>query len=72
MSMTRSRFSVPLACVCFLATHTEVRAQVCTEHTFLGNAPNQDQPGWHHEANGLTHDEGYWLITQNAESSPQL
>lgn len=75
--MTRSSFSMPLACaICLLATHAEVRAQACTEHTFLGNSPNQGQPGWHDEANGLTHDEHYWYVAQNFGSSfgtnPQL
>ncbi len=75
--MTRRTSAVVFACaLCFVAADQEAHAQACTEHTFLGNGPNEQQPGWHHEANGLTHDEAYWYITQNFDSSfgdnPQL
>lgn len=40
-------------------------AQVCTQHTFLGNGPDEGNPGWHQEAQGLTHDADHWYATQN-------
>ena len=40
-------------------------AQVCTQHAFLGNGPDEGNPGWHQEAQGLTHDADYWYATQN-------
>ncbi len=69
--MNRRTFAMPFAwALCFVVA-PEGRAQVCTEHTFLGNGPDEDRPGWHQEANGLTHDAGYWYITQNVDS-PKL
>src|SRR5262245_31089550 len=40
-------------------------AQVCSQHTFLGDRPTAGNPGWHVEAQGLAHDSDYWYITQN-------
>lgn len=40
-------------------------AQVCTEHAYLGNNPDEGNPGWHEEVQGLAHDGDYWYITQN-------
>jgi hypothetical protein len=40
-------------------------AQVCTQHTFLGNRPDEGSPGWHEEAQGLAHDADNWYVSQN-------
>src|SRR6185503_16152342 len=40
-------------------------AQVCTQHTFLDNRPDEGTPGWHEEAQGLAHDADNWYTTQN-------
>jgi hypothetical protein len=41
------------------------QAQICTQHTFLGNRPDEGNPGWHSEAQGLTHDADNWYASQN-------
>jgi hypothetical protein len=41
------------------------QAQVCTQHTFLGNRPDEGNPGWHEEAQGLAHDADNWYVSQN-------
>lgn len=48
-----------------LATGTRGGAQVCSTHTYLGNNPDEGNPGWHEEAQGLAHDADYWYMTQN-------
>jgi hypothetical protein len=40
-------------------------AQVCTQHTFIGGNPDEGDPGWHVEAQGIAHDADNWYITQN-------
>lgn len=40
-------------------------AHVCTMHTYLGNNPDEGNPGWHEEAQGLAHDADSWYATQN-------
>src|SRR5262245_4466973 len=52
-------------CVLALLPGRAATAQVCTQHTFIGNAPDEGNPGWHQEAQGLTHDADYWYVTQN-------
>src|SRR5262245_43228196 len=47
-----------------LSGHAQI-AQLCCAHTFLGNSPDEGNPGWHQEAQGLTHDADYWYVTQN-------
>ena len=51
--------------VCALALVATGDAHLCTEHTYLGNNPDEGNPGWHEEAQGLAHDADYWYITQN-------
>lgn len=60
--MRRSRL-LTVMCVCLLPQIGS--AHVCTTHTYLGNNPNQGNPGWHQEVQGLAHDADYWYITQN-------
>lgn len=38
---------------------------VCTDHTYLGNNPDEGNPGWHEEVQGLAHDADFWYVTQN-------
>lgn len=33
-------------------------------YNYLGNYPNEANPGWHQEAQGLAHDQNNWFITQ--------
>jgi hypothetical protein len=40
-------------------------AQICTQHTYLGNRPDEGNPGWHAEAQGLAHDADNWYVSQN-------
>ena len=40
----------------------------CYRHTFLNDKPNEESPGWNHEAQGLTHDGNFWYIVQNVEA----
>ena len=47
-------------------------AQLCTYESaqYLGNHPKEKEPGWHRDAQGLTHGEGpndqYWYIAQES------
>jgi hypothetical protein len=47
----------------------EAAAQICTNHTFLGDRPHEGNPGWESEAQGLAHDDDHWYITQNFKTS---
>jgi hypothetical protein len=38
---------------------------ICTQHTYLGNRPDEGNPGWHREAQGLAHDADNWYVSQN-------
>lgn len=54
--------------ICFafvLALTATGDADVCTTHTYLGNNPDEGNPGWHEEVQGLAHDADYWYIAQN-------
>ena len=35
------------------------------EHTYLGNHPDEANPGWHQDSQGLAHDSTHWYITQS-------
>jgi HYR domain len=52
-----------------LSGHAQI-AQPCCAHTFIGNSPDEGNPGWHQEAQGLTHDADYWYVTQNPAFRP--
>ena len=62
--------SLWLGLVFALAFLSSGDAQVCATHTYLGNNPDEGNPGWHEEAQGLTHDADYWYITQNPPLIP--
>jgi hypothetical protein len=42
--------------------------EACYAHQFLGDKPDEANPGWHQEAQGLTHDSNYWYAAQNVEA----
>jgi HYR domain len=54
-----------LAAIVLAAAPALADAQVCTQHTFLGNRPDEGNPGWHQEAQGLAHDADNWYVSQN-------
>jgi len=56
-----------LACaITLVAAFTQsATTQVCTQHTYIGDNPDEGNPGWHEEAQGLAHDNDNWYITQN-------
>src|SRR5436309_3352273 len=39
--------------------------EACYEHHFLGDKPAEENPGWHQEAQGLSHDTDFWYAVQN-------
>jgi hypothetical protein len=53
-----------------LSGHAQIAQPCCSQHTFLGNSPDEGNPGWHQEAQGLTHDADYWYVTQNPAFRP--
>lgn len=62
-----------ILCLTFglVSTFTMVSAESLSEpyegyYLFLGDYPKQEQPGWHNEAQGITHDSNYWYITQSS------
>ena len=52
-----------------LAVPAATRQIATYSHTYYGNLPNEGNPGWHAEAQGLDHDDSSWYITQNPTSS---
>jgi hypothetical protein len=54
-----------LAAIVLAAAPALADAQVCTQHTYLGNRPDEGNPGWHEEAQGLAHDADNWYVSQN-------
>jgi hypothetical protein len=54
-----------LAAIVLAAASALADAQVCTQHTYLGNRPDEGNPGWHVEAQGLAHDADNWYVSQN-------
>jgi len=56
-----------LACALTLvaAFAQSVTAQVCTQHTYIADNPDEGNPGWNEEAQGLAHDTDNWYITHN-------
>lgn len=49
-----------------VAAGAPARAQQCEyEHTYLGNLPKEKEPGWHFQAQGISHDASNWFVTQN-------
>ena len=60
-----SRRSLWICLVLALALTVTGDAAVCTTHTYLGNNPDEGNPGWHEEAQGLAHDADFWYIAQN-------
>jgi hypothetical protein len=57
------------------AAHTEVRWHFGEEpalpvsSTFLGDYPQNREPGWSEECQGVTHDRSHWFITESCGSS---
>jgi hypothetical protein len=60
-----SRRSLGISLVFALALTVSGDADVCTTHTYLGNNPDEGNPGWHEEVQGLGHDADFWYIAQN-------
>ena len=52
-----------------LAVPAATRQIATYSHTYYGNLPDEGNPGWHEEAQGLDHDDSSWYITQNPTSS---
>ena len=50
--------------VMFLAVASPGTGSYEAYYLFLGNYPNEANPGWHEEAQGLTHDRDNWFISQ--------
>ena len=43
-------------------------ARSCSsEHRYFGNYPRESEPGWHDEAQGVTHDDRHWFFSQNPD-----
>jgi hypothetical protein len=38
-------------------------AQLCSQHTFIGDSPSEGRPGWHDGTQGLAHDRANWYVT---------
>lgn len=60
-----ARRFVWVSLVCVVAAVAVGDAHVCTTHTYLGNNPDEGNPGWHEEAQGLAHDADFWYVAQN-------
>jgi len=60
-----SRRSLWISLAFALAMTATGDADICTTHTYLGNNPDEGNPGWHEEAQGLAHDADFWYIAQN-------
>jgi hypothetical protein len=57
---------VGLALLWAVPVHANTPGPRCTSwHTFLGEAPDDKEPGWHDRAQGLTHDDRNWYLSQN-------
>ena len=54
-----------------LSGHAQIAQPCCAQHTFIGNSPDEGNPGWHQEAQGLTHDADYWT-SRRTQLSGQL
>jgi hypothetical protein len=61
----RSVRALAVACAAAVSAAPPALAQLCSQHTYLGNRPDEGSPGWHVEAQGLAHDADNWYITQN-------
>lgn len=59
------RLFFPVLLAIWFVAGRDVTTQICTNHTFLGNRPDEGNPGWESEANGLAHDHDHWYVTQN-------
>ena len=62
-----ARQSLSIAVLLAVAIAGSGDAHVCTTHTYLGNNPDEGNPGWHEEAQGLAHDADFWV--RHAESA---
>jgi HYR domain len=60
-----SRRSLWISLAFALAFTVTGDADICTTHTYLGNNPDEGNPGWHEEVQGLGHDADFWYISQN-------
>jgi hypothetical protein len=62
----KRRFAARMFVAVALAAPSAVSAgAACYEHHFLGDHPDEANPGWHVEAQGLAHDPDHWFISQN-------
>jgi hypothetical protein len=57
--------ALAIATVAVVAPARVVAGEACYEHHFLGDHPDEANPGYHVETQGLAHDPDNWFISQN-------
>lgn len=64
-------FLAGVLCVLGAATAPASAEPGCYRHQYLGGNPQDKQPGWHPDTNGISHDDTHWYIA-NVAGAPAL